>query len=219
MDFPHTYTNIVSLDGDTVVKRFVGPGAHERCGAETTALRTLWGRLAVPELLSSNVASIRTRFVNGVHAKDLLDGGHASEVMKVCGRILRTIQDIPVAVMTDGTLADVVVHGDFGPNNILLERDTLEVIAVIDWEWCHPGSPIEDAAWCEWIVRTFHPEQVDHLDEFFAAYGSLPAWSDRQDSMLDKLDRLLSFALERSSTGEAVDTRSHQMAVTEAWSE
>jgi hypothetical protein len=23
---------------------------------------------------------------------------------------------------------------------------------VLDWEWAHRGEPVEDLAWCEWIV-------------------------------------------------------------------
>jgi aminoglycoside phosphotransferase (APT) family kinase protein len=32
---------------------------------------------------------------------------------------------------------------------------------VVDWEFAHLGDPVEDLAWCEWIVRMHHPEHVD----------------------------------------------------------
>jgi len=33
----------------------------------------------------------------------------------------------------------------------------------VDWEWAHAGNPIEDLAWCEWIVRMHHPRDVTAL--------------------------------------------------------
>lgn len=218
-DFLHAYTNAIRRDGDTVVKQFVGPQAHERCRTEALALRKLLDRLPVPELLSSSENDIRTRFVSGVHGKDLLDRGHASEVMQVCGRTLRTLQGIPVTEVFDRSSGDVVVHGDFGPNNLILNGDTLELTAVVDWEWCHTGDPVEDAAWCEWIVRTFHPEQVGHLDDFFRSYGSVPTWSDRQAAMVAKLHHLLVFATDHLGDSETTETRKRQLAATEEWSE
>ena len=35
---------------------------------------------------------------------------------------------------------EVIVHGDFGPQNLLLSSDARDVPAVVDWEWCHLGS-------------------------------------------------------------------------------
>jgi aminoglycoside phosphotransferase (APT) family kinase protein len=64
------------------------------------------------------------------------------------------------------------VHGDFGPNNILLNPATLTVTAILDWEWAHPGEALEDLAWGEWIVRSYHGEHVSALEKFFTAYGN-----------------------------------------------
>lgn len=38
-----------------------------------------------------------------------------------------------------------VVHGDAGPGNFLFAGD--RVTAVLDWELCHVGDPLEDLAW------------------------------------------------------------------------
>lgn len=40
----------------------------------------------------------------------------------------------------------VLVHGDFRSGNLLVDRDGLT--AVLDWELCHLGDPIEDLGWC-----------------------------------------------------------------------
>jgi aminoglycoside phosphotransferase (APT) family kinase protein len=59
----------------------------------------------------------------------------------------------------------VLVHGDYGPQNCLLGPAAAhEVIAVVDWEWAHAGDPVEDLAWCEWIVRMHHPTCASALN-------------------------------------------------------
>lgn len=55
----------------------------------------------------------------------------------------------------------MLVRGDKGLNNVLLDPDDRQVIAVLDWEWAHAEDPIEDLAWCEWVVRMNHPDDVD----------------------------------------------------------
>jgi len=75
------------------------------------------------------------------------------------------------------------VHGDYGPNNVLLDAAAGQVIAVLDWEWARVGDPVEDLAWCEWIVRMHHPEHVGALSSLFDAYGHRPAWAARQQAM------------------------------------
>lgn len=37
-----------------------------------------------------------------------------------------------------------VVHGDFHPRNVVLDPDTLDVLAVVDWEHAHSGAPHAD---------------------------------------------------------------------------
>jgi aminoglycoside phosphotransferase (APT) family kinase protein len=37
-----------------------------------------------------------------------------------------------------------VVHGDLNPKNVLLDEATLEVTAVLDWEFAHAGNPYAD---------------------------------------------------------------------------
>lgn len=40
----------------------------------------------------------------------------------------------------------VLVHGDYGPNNTLLDPAARQVTAVLDWEWAHAGDAVEDLA-------------------------------------------------------------------------
>jgi Ser/Thr protein kinase RdoA (MazF antagonist) len=76
-----------------------------------------------------------------------------------------------VAQLAQGLLDTVgrtcLVHSDLNPKNLLIDAETLEVQAVLDWEFAHSGCPVSDlgnllrfdrdsayadavlAAWCE----------------------------------------------------------------------
>lgn len=219
----HSYTNDIRGDGSVVVKRYEGPDSATRRQREHTVLAGLHGRLPVPPLLAGgDDDAVRMGFVLGAHGQELIEVGRAAPVLRACGAMLRRIHAIDVAeVLPDAPRprGAVLVHGDFGPNNVLFEPATLTVAAVVDWEWAHPGQPVEDLAWCEWTVRTHHPEHVEALDEFFAAYGHRPAWRDRHDAMLAQCRALLDLCQRWSADGGGVRLWQHRLDVTAAWSE
>jgi thiamine kinase-like enzyme len=113
----------------------------------------------------------------------------------------------------------VLVHGDYGPNNLLFNPVTLEVQAILDWEWAHAGDPLEDLAWCEWIVRMHHPGHVAELAGLFRGYGRRPDWAARQRAMLDRCRELLGFCLRWQPDGPGVRSWRHRLAVTRSWAE
>ena len=84
----------------------------------------------------------------------------------------------------------VLLHGDFGPQNLLFGGDDMVVVGVLDWEFVHFGDALEDLMWAEWIVRTHHPEQVGHLGEMYIVYGRCWSWADRQRAMVGRCDNL-----------------------------
>lgn len=217
----HGYTNETRGDGRVVVKRYAGPGARARRDRERLMLATLPGLLPVPVLLAGELAGeLRMRFVAGVHGQDLIEAGMAGPVLRACGHLLRQVHGLDLtAVLPGGShpVGAVLVHGDFGPNNVLLDPGTFAVRAVLDWEWAHPGDAVEDLAWCEWIVRMHHRSHVDALDEFFDAYGWRPSWRHRQAAMVDQCQRLL--AMCRRWSADAVRVWQHRVAVTEGWDE
>lgn len=184
----HGYTNDTILDGDIVVKTYAGPDVVERQERETSALRRLSGRLPVPTVVDSVSGALSTRYVAGHHGQDLIDAGFADAVLSSCGRMLRRLQEIP-----SETAGAFLVHGDFGPNNLLLTADGSEVVLLADWEWSTFGGPLLDLAWCEWIVRMHHAEHVDSLLSLFDAYGDRPPWRQRQHAMLDRCAEILDF--------------------------
>ena len=112
----------------------------------------------------------------------------------------------------------MLVHGDFGPNNILIDPESFEITALLDWEFAHLGDPIEDLAWCEWIVRTHHPDHVDALADFFDAYGGhLPEWPQRRAAMVARCLELRGFCERWEPDGRGVRQWTQRAHATAAW--
>lgn len=208
----HGYTNSTFGDGALVVKCYLGPGAEARLETERKMLRRLRRRVPVPALQSVTGTSLTTRFVPGAHGQDLLDDGLAKEVLTACGRTLAAIHALPAA------RGRVLVHGDFGPNNLILDPMTHETAAVLDWEWAHPGDPVEDLAWCEWIIRTHHPEHAAALPYFFESYGGeVPGWAERHAAMLARCRALIDFTGRWEPGGEGEHLWRRRLEATETW--
>jgi aminoglycoside phosphotransferase (APT) family kinase protein len=219
---PHAYTNTTTGNGVVVRKVYEGPGSAGRCGREAAALAALPDLLPVPRLVSVGPGELQMNYLPGVHGQELIAGGHAVEVLRACGRMLRRIHAVDLgAVCGPGPCpsGSVLVHGDYGPNNVLLDPDARQVTAVLDWEWAHDGDRLEDLAWCEWVVRMIHPAHVDALEGFFAAYGHRPAWAARHQAMIDKCRALVDFWQQWQPTAERTRQRQAQLAATIGWTE
>ncbi|MEB8336140.1 phosphotransferase family protein [Streptomyces endophyticus] len=218
----HGYTNRTLADGTVVKKSYAGPDAELRLRRERTLLPHLKGQLPVPPVLGTTATTLKLGFLAGVPGQELLDAGHAAEVMASCGRLLRRIQDLTPPVTDLGTrrTGEVLVHGDFGPNNLLLDPATYEVTAVVDWEFAHFGTPVEDLAWCEWIVRTHHPAHRAALDHFFRSYGGeVPPWPVRRAAMLARCEELRRFCERWKADGPGARQWRERAAVTAGWQE
>ncbi len=206
MAVEHGYTNSTVGDGALVVKCYQGPDAGVRLRTEARFLRRLRGRLPVPRVHSVTDTSVSMRFVPGAHGQDLLDDGRAAEVLAECGRTLARLHRLGI------------VHGDYGPQNMLFDPVTFETAAILDWEWAHPGRPVEDLAWCEWIVRAHHPEHVPQLRHFFDAYAAaVPAWTERHACMLARCRDLLDFSARWEPGGEGEKLWRRRIDDTATW--
>ena len=218
----HGYTNRTVGDQATVVKAYNGPHPDDRRERETTVLQALRGRLPVPPVLDTDNESLTLGFVAGTHGEDLIAAGHAAEVMTACGSVLQRLHSLPFDDPLDDRLGrdnatGTLVHGDFGPNNMLLNPETWDVTALLDWEWAHIGDPIEDLAWCEWIVRMHHPAEIPQLQHFFAAYGRRPPWPDRRDAMITQCRLLLEFVRDWDANSAGVAQWQERLRITESW--
>ena len=61
----------------------------------------------------------------GRHGQELIDEGCASQVLAAVGRTLRLLHDSVPGL----------VHGDYGPQNLLFDVAAWQVSAVLDWEF------------------------------------------------------------------------------------
>jgi hypothetical protein len=130
----HGYTNDTTGNGVVVVKRYAGPDAEVRRELERAVLGRLQGVLPVPPVRDG--VEVTLGFVNGAHGQDLVEAGRAKEVLHASGRMLARIQALNVTEILPGARAQtwqVLVHGDFGPNNLLFDPESPEVVAVLDW--------------------------------------------------------------------------------------
>jgi aminoglycoside phosphotransferase (APT) family kinase protein len=220
---PHGYTNRVTSDGLVVTKSYRGPEARPRHAREARALAGLAGLLPVPPLLArQRDGRLDTRLMPGIPGQDLIDAGQARGVLRACGRMLRRIHATdPVAagITAAGQPGQVLVHGDYGPNNTLLDPAARHVTAIVDWEWVHSGDPLEDLAWCEWIVRMHHPGHTSALEGFFAAYGRRPPWPGRHEAMLSRCRDMLGICQRWLPGGEAAHRWQQRIHITSSWTE
>jgi aminoglycoside phosphotransferase len=222
VSLPHGYTNRTTRHGPVAIKTHRGPESAVRRETEARALTVLYGRLPVPALVGRDGARLIMRFMPGQHGQDLIAAGMAEPVLAACGRMLRRIHTMdPDLLSSSGPSrpGTVLVHGDYGPNNTLLDPAALEVTAIVDWEWAHAGDRIEDLAWCEWIVRMHHPDQVGALRSFFDTYQDRPAWTARREAMLARCQAMLDMAERWQPGGATVHQWQRRLTVTGSWTE
>jgi Ser/Thr protein kinase RdoA (MazF antagonist) len=199
---------------------YQGPDAAERCRREAGTLTALGGRLPVAPVVARDELALTMGFLPGVPGQDLIDAGLADPVLAACGRMLRQVHAAdPGLIEPTSRPGQVLVHGDYGPNNTLFSPDGQAMTGVVDWEWAHAGAAVEDLAWCEWIVRMHHPGEVAALDGFFGSYGDRPAWADRQQAMIGRCREMLELCQRWEPGGVAVARWEERLRITASWTE
>jgi tRNA A-37 threonylcarbamoyl transferase component Bud32 len=218
---PHGYTNETRRLEDRIEKRYRGFASFARANREFTCLTRLFGRYPVPEVLrfDASLPRIVLGEVGGRQGQDLIDDGQPAMVLCLIGSQLAALQSIDPSVIPglEGK-GDVIVHGDYGPQNILCSLDLTSVSGVLDWELAHLGSPVEDLAWAEWIVRTHHPEAQNDLPELFAGSGLSIDWSERQSSMVQQCLHHIAYCEASGFEASTAEWR-RRLHATERWTE
>ena len=218
---PHGYTNRTRRREGGIEKRYEGAEPFARAEREFTCLTHLIGRYPVPEVIEFDASgpALLLTVVAGRHGQESLAEGHAPRTLRLIGRQLAILQAInPSTIPHLEGEGDVIVRGDFGPQNIICSLDLSSVAAVLDWESAHLGSPAEDLAWTEWIVRMHHPEAVDDLSELFDGSGLSVSWLERQSAMVKQCRDYVAFC-EASGWESAAAEWSRRLGTTERWHE
>jgi len=217
---PHGYTHRTTRTGDVITKAYQGPAAEARCAREAAALTALAGLVPVPRIIARGPVSLLTELVPGRHGQDLIDAGLAEPVLAACGRVLRQIHRLALPeALGAAQPGAVIVHGDFGPNNMLLDAAAQRVTAVMDWEWAHAGDPVEDLAWCEFIIRLHHPAEVARLAAFYAVYGNRPAWVQRHEAIMRRCAEMRQMCERWEPGGASARAWAERIEIAGAWRE
>ena len=188
---------------------------------EFTSLTRLHGHYPLPEVVhfDRSAPTLLLSEVVGRHGQELIDQGLEAMVLRMTGTQLAELQALdPLIVPGLKGRGDVIVHGDFGPQNTLYSVDVSHVAGVLDWEMAHFGSPIEDLAWSEWIIRMHHSKAQDDLPELFTASDLSFNWSDRQASMVRQCRHYLDYC-EASELPAGVAEWQRRLDATERWQE
>ena len=216
----HGYTNRTHrLTAGVVEKSYDGADAGDRSRCEYRCLTTLSDRLPVPQVIrrDTSVSALTLVEMPGTHGQDMIETGRGPEVLRLLGSLLRELQEIdPASVPGLPGRGEVIVHGDFGPQNVLI--DDGHISALLDWEFAHVGRSIEDLAWAEWILRMHHPRHADDLPELFQAAQLLPRWRDRQEAMVTRCCELLRTA-EQAGSADGISLWRQRLRITEGWTE
>jgi hypothetical protein len=204
--------------GSHIEKIYVGPRRFDRARREHACLAGLAGHLPVPTVLGDDptVPRLTLSVRPGDHGQDLIGRGSAAAVLRLVGATWAALQQVPMSVVPELTgNGSVIVHGDFGPQNLLFDLENERVTGVLDWEFAHRGRPVEDLAWAEWIVRMHHTDAIDDLGALYLGAGTRPRWEGRHDAMLRRVRALLTDA-ERTASPSPWRRR---LELTERWVE
>jgi aminoglycoside phosphotransferase (APT) family kinase protein len=94
-----------------------------------------------------------------------------------------------------------ITHGDFHLSNLLFDRESPTLAAVLDWEMCTLGDPLVDLGWLMmcWpgadgpsIVPT--GDRIVTLDAFPRRADVLPTFAEHSTRSLENLDWYIAFA-------------------------
>jgi tRNA A-37 threonylcarbamoyl transferase component Bud32 len=69
----------------------------------------------------SDDGALVIEFIEGAHGQDEIEAGHGPEVLSSCGALLRRLHDLDPTLVGSSHSGGVICHGDFGPNNVLLD--------------------------------------------------------------------------------------------------
>ncbi|MFD0556210.1 phosphotransferase family protein [Stackebrandtia endophytica] len=189
----------------------------DQAGRHARLLRALATVVPVPYVRSVDGTTVVCQPVFGRDGAKVLTAETAATVLTACGRLLAKIHRVDASVALEGSgRTGVLVHGDFGPHRVRFAARALTISGVVGWEHAHVGNPVEDLAWCEWSLRSRHPDCFDALPHLYHGYGiEVPPWRPRQAAMLAKCRYMAKSAAQRKDGTASLWQR--RTAITSAW--
>jgi tRNA A-37 threonylcarbamoyl transferase component Bud32 len=207
MNLRYGYTNSTRLENRVVVKTYSGADSQNRFLTELVMYQQLQDMPFMPELVGydKDALTISTRYVESRHAQDLLEE-HCDIVPFSLGKLARELQLVKVDAIAGSKRnePDVLVHGDFGPQNLLFAPESFSERYLVDWEWAHFGDRFEDIAWAEWIIRMHYDSNQQMIASLYKGFGLVPPWETRHELMIRKCENILDFAKRDDDNTQAI---------------
>jgi Ser/Thr protein kinase RdoA (MazF antagonist) len=161
------------------------------------------------------------RFIEGESGGDGWKHQHDEQGLRSAARLLRRIHDasadwVPpvdaVFAAPDVEGGDVFVNSDPGPWNFVW-RDG-EAVALIDWDYLHPGPRVDDVAYAlrwfaplrsdehalEWHHFPVVPDRAARVRTFVGAYGDLPEF-DVADEVIRRIRTVIRLRADLAARG------------------
>lgn len=161
--------------GDLAVDRLVAAGDSDGLARLGRSLGGVAAALAgMPALRPGPFVDAELR-LGRFPTDDLLEWA-ASRLHGWSDARLDALSDVcgPAQALLDDVGRASLVHGDLNPKNVLVAPETLEVAAVLDWEYAHAGHPWTDLGNLLRVER--HPAYVAAvLEAWVAVRGGDPA--------------------------------------------
>lgn len=134
----------------------------------------------------------------------------SERVLVDAARLLRDIHDASVSFdrseaewrQPARAPAEVVVHNDFAPYNLVFDGGSL--VGVIDWDWAAPGPRVWDLSYLVYRLVPLCSEPAPPLDIHrridlvIEAYGWPISRSELLATMVDRLEALATFTVEQA---------------------
>jgi aminoglycoside phosphotransferase (APT) family kinase protein len=223
--------NDIRWDGEAVAKRITRDDPRRRRAVEVAMLTRLEGVVPCPRALpSDDPFTVRMEYVPGPLAEQwFVEGFRAHGLheavrrqvvfLRGCGAPLRALHAADPRSFADVLTGSgsSVVHGDPGPYNVIVDPESGEIRALIDWELTWIGDPVEDLALVEWNMRIWYQSSGEVLRHLYDAYGSLPAWPRRHAAMLERCRAY--YAGTANEEGAHREKKREQLRRTEAFEE
>jgi len=206
----------IRIDGDTVTRpaQVWTPTVH--CFLRHLLATGLSG---VPEPLGIDGDIERLRFLPGESGGDGWYHQHSDVGLRSAARLLRRVHDAsrgwePPAGAVWGCppgRGTVVCHGDPGPWNFIWDGD--DAVGLVDWDFAHPGDPIEDVAYA---LKWFAPLRPDDLALSWHHFPEVPDRRHRVAVFLDEYGDVGDLDLVDAVVASTESTMAHERSLAEA---